>query len=96
MAQMVKMVKMSDIAEELRPVLVDMIETLGFTKEQGEKFAEGYLKDAAKLPMLDKLHALESIEQQCMTAGLEAAGISDDELFQNYQDQPDKPEEGGQ
>lgn len=87
---MAEMVKMSDLAEELRPALVQLINALGYTDEQAAKFAQGYLDKVAKLPMMEKLRALGYQDGRCMTAGFEAAGIDEDEAFERYQELPDE------
>ena len=86
---MAEMIMMSDLAEELRPALVQLISALGYTDEQSDKFAQGYLDKVEKLPMMERLRALAYQDGRCMSAGFEAAGIDEDEAFERYQELPD-------
>lgn len=77
-----RIVKISEMVEEMRPVWIEFIVGLGYTEEQGEKFAEGYAKEMSKLPTIGKLRALDTQDDKCMTAGFLAAGINEDEAFE--------------
>jgi hypothetical protein len=74
-------VKLSDEAEKLRPVIARFIQSLGYSKKKGEAFAEGYIAAARKLPIMAKLRALSNQDDGCMAAGFKAAGISEREAL---------------
>ena len=67
--------------EKMKPVWVNFIIELGYTQEQGERFAEGYKSELSKLPTIEKLRALSDQHDKCMKTGFIFAGIDEDEAF---------------
>ncbi len=82
---MAKIVRTSEMVEEMKPVWAEFIVSLGYTQEQCDQFAEGYAQELSSLPIMEKLDALENKDDQCMSAGFEAAGIDEDEAFERAQ-----------
>jgi len=74
---MATIVRTSEMLKEMKPVWKRFIVGLGYSQEQGDKFAEGYAAAVSKLPLVGKLMAMESQYDPCMTAGFEAAGIDE-------------------
>jgi len=77
-----QVVLVSEQIKELMPVWTGFIVGLGYTQDQGEKFAQGYADALAKLPIVGKMIALESQYGPCMTAGFTAAGIDEQEALE--------------
>lgn len=76
-----KTVTISQEVEKMKPIWVNFIKDLGYTQEQGERFAEGYKGELSKLPLNEKLRALSSQHDRCMKAGFIFAEIDEDEAF---------------
>lgn len=81
---MTRLLKTSDMAEELRPVLTELIVKLGYSDEQAETFTNAYLDKVERLPFDGQLRALIYQDTYCMSAGFEAAGINESEAFERY------------
>lgn len=69
----------------VKPAWAKSIKDLGYTKKQGEAFAEGYVSEIAKLPILGKMNAIMAQDDRCMTAGFKAAGIDENEAFERFE-----------
>lgn len=80
------MLKLSEMVEEHKPTMVDLITTLGYTENEAKKFADGYIEAVKKLPTLAKIEALARMEDGCMSAGFKAAGINEDEALARFQE----------
>lgn len=80
-----QIVRMSDMVAEMKTVWAEFIVELGYTSDQGEKFADGYAEALSKLTTLRKLEALESQDDECMRAGFRAAGIDETEALERNQ-----------
>ncbi|HJV33333.1 MAG TPA: hypothetical protein VJ694_04880 [Patescibacteria group bacterium] len=76
-----QVVLVSEQIKEMLPVWAGFIVGLGYTKEQGEKFAQGYADAVKKLPLVGKMMALANQYDPCMTAGFKAAGIDEQEAI---------------
>jgi hypothetical protein len=72
------------MVEDMKPVWEEFIVGLGYSKKKGKLFADGYAAAIEELPLLEKLRALEQQDDECMTAGFEAARIEEDEAFRRY------------
>jgi len=74
------MTELSSIIDAARPDLVAFIEQLGYSSDQAEAFAKGYIDYAMTLPTLGaKVVVLVEMDDECMTAGFVAAKIDEDE-----------------
>lgn len=77
-----QVVLVSEQVKEMIPVWTGFVVGLGYTKAQGERFAQGYADAVKKLPLVGKMIALASQYDPCMTAGFEAAGIDEKEALE--------------
>lgn len=77
-------VKISEIVADMRPVWVDFVVQLGYTEEEGEAFADGYVEKLKELPITRKMYALSHQDDDCMAAGFENAGIDEQEAHDRY------------
>lgn len=68
--------------KKMKPVWSDFIVSLGYTKEKGDKFAEGYENELKKLPIFEKIDALSHQHDKCMETGFIFASINEDEAYQ--------------
>lgn len=80
-------VQISKMIEERKPVWMKLIVDLGYTKEQGVNFAEGYADELSRFSILGKVRPL-SAHYQCMSAGYTRAGIDENEAFERSQKSP--------
>lgn len=76
-----EVVRLSNEAAEVRPLLVAFIRSLKYSKKKAELFADGYLARVRRLPTLRKLEALSRQDDECMTAGFQAAEIDEDQAL---------------
>jgi hypothetical protein len=76
-----KKINISKEIEEMRPTLEGFVECLGYTCEQGKKFAEGYITEMKRLPIDGQRFALTRMYEPGMLAGFKSAGINESEAF---------------
>ena len=82
---MTEMIMISEMIEETRPIMKKFLcEDLGYSEEQGDIFVDGYMGHVNTLPMLEKMAALEFLHDDCMKAGLDAAGIDEEEALERF------------
>jgi hypothetical protein len=79
----------SDAVKDMMDTWRDFVIGFGYSDDQGDAFARGYAAKLSKLPILRKLEALDIQDPECMSAGLKAAGIDEDEIFKRYQARKD-------
>ena len=72
---------MSDEIKRMKPTWIKFITDLGYTKEQGELFADGYANHLSTLPIMEKLNAIAYQHDKCMTAGFKNANIDEKEAW---------------
>lgn len=84
---MMEKVKISEMVEEVRPMMVEFVVSLGYTQEQAEKFSEGYIEKAMTYPILQKMEALTSMDDCCMSSGFDRAGIDEAEALERTVDE---------
>ncbi len=77
---MSKSISIAQEVERMKPIWAAFVVELGYSDEQGEKFANGYASKLAELPTMEKFFALSG-NDDCMTAGFVSAGIDEDEAF---------------
>lgn len=75
---------MSDMVKEMRPLWKEFVVGLGYSPEQGKAFAKGYEASLQKLGSLEKMQAIGEMHGPCISAGLNAAGIDEDEAYQRF------------
>jgi len=83
---MTKKIMLSKEIEAMRPIWEEFIVKLGYTKEQGKMFADGYEEKLKTLPMLEKTDAIYNQNDECMAAGYKKAGIDEDEALDKFND----------
>jgi len=72
------------LAELMKPAWKQFIVDLGYTKTQGDAFAEGYATELVTLPPFVKSSALKNKNADCMTAGFKMAGIDENEVLRRF------------
>jgi hypothetical protein len=74
---MTQKINISEMIKEYKPIWEQFILDLGYSAAAAKKFANGYEKAVLKLPLLEKLIAIEQSHDDCMKAGLKAANINE-------------------
>jgi len=74
-----KVLKISDMVEELHPVVREFIINLNYTETQANDFVDGYFEHLNTLPITGKMNALANMHAPCMKAGFARSGISETE-----------------
>lgn len=67
---------LSDLMNEMKPLFAGYIVRIGYSEDQGERFAEAYMNNLQTLPTtMEKIYALINMHTDCMYIGFESAGI---------------------